>query len=60
VAIEAGRGALWRGLLGRDGLFIGLEDFGASAPESDLAEKFGLTSDRAAKRIADHLNQLGK
>ncbi len=60
VAIEAGRGALWQGLLGRDGLFIGLEDFGASAPESDLAEKFGLTPDQATKRITDHLNRLGK
>ncbi len=60
VVIEAGRGALWQGLLGRDGLFIGIEGFGASAPEAALAEKYGLTPDQAAKRIADHLNRLGK
>ena len=60
AAIEAGRGALWQGLLGRDGLFIGLEDFGTSAPESALAEKYGLTPDQVTKRIADHLNRLGK
>lgn len=60
IAIEAGRGALWQSLLGRDGLFIGLEDFGASAPEAALAEKFGLTPDQVTKRIADHLNRLGK
>jgi len=60
VAIEAGRGALWQGLLGRDGLFIGLEDFGTSAPESALAEKYGLTPGQVTKTIADHLNRLGK
>lgn len=60
IAIEAGRGALWQGLLGRDGLFIGLEDFGTSAPESALAEKFGLTPDQVTKTITDHLNRLGK
>lgn len=60
IAIEAGRGALWRGLLGRDGLFIGLEDFGTSAPESALAEKYGLTPEKVIQRIEDHLKRIGK
>ncbi len=60
IAIEAGRGALWQGLLGRDGLFIGIEGFGTSAPEAALAEKFGLTPDQVVERISGHLNRLGK
>ncbi len=51
VAIEAGRGALWQGLLGPDGLFIGVEEFGASAPEKALAERFGLTPAGVVGRI---------
>lgn len=57
VAIEAGHGGLWRGLLGEDGLFIGVETFGASAPEKVLAEKYGLTPVLAAERILKHLHR---
>jgi transketolase len=60
IALEAGRGALWQGLLGRDGLFIGLEDFGTSAPEQALAEKYGLTPEKVTQRIEGHLKQVGK
>ncbi|WP_279384443.1 transketolase-like TK C-terminal-containing protein [Geotalea toluenoxydans] len=55
VAVEAGHGALWWRLLGRNGLFIGVDSFGASAPDRVLAEKYGLTPESVAERIVKHL-----
>ncbi len=52
VAIEAGRGESWGRLLGEAGLFIGLEQFGASAPAEVLAEQFGLTPAAVAQKVA--------
>ncbi len=43
VSIEAGRPEPWKSVLGPDSLNIGLDHFGASAPDKVLAEKFGLT-----------------
>ena len=60
VAVEAGRGGLWWRLLGTNGLFIGVESFGASAPEKDLAEHFGLTPQQVAERIGAHLGKRRK
>lgn len=48
VAIEAGVRAGWDEWLGATGGFVGLSDFGASAPAADLFKHFGLTADRAA------------
>ncbi len=55
VAIEAGRGESWGRLLGEEGLFIGWEQFGASAPADVLAEQFGLTPSKVADRVAAFL-----
>lgn len=55
VAIEAGRGESWGKLLGEEGLFIGWEGFGASAPAEVLAEQFGLTPAKVADRVATFL-----
>ena len=57
VAIEAGRGMPWWQLLGTSGLFIGIEEFGLSAPEKDLAEHFGLTTGQVAARIRAYLKR---
>lgn len=57
VAFEAGRGESWGRLIGCDGLFIGIEHFGASAPDKVLAEKFGFTAPQVADRIAVFLNK---
>jgi len=51
VAIEAGRGETLRRFVGRRGLVIGMESFGASAPYSDLATHFGFTSSSVATRV---------
>jgi transketolase len=51
VAVEAARGTEWWRYAGREGLVIGIDRFGASAPEKALAEEFGLTPARVAERI---------
>lgn len=56
VAIEAGRGESWGRLLGEEGLFIGWEQFGASAPAEVLAEQFGLTPAAVAQKVATFVN----
>lgn len=55
VGIEAGRGETLRRFVGRRGLVIGMESFGASAPYEDLAEHFGFTASQVAKRIKAHI-----
>lgn len=52
VAIEAGRSESFGRLLGEEGLFIGWEQFGASAPAEVLAEQFGLTPATVADKVA--------
>ena len=51
VSIEAGVTASWRGWVGPDGLCIGVDKFGASAPAKVLAEKYGLTAPQVAAQI---------
>ncbi len=58
VAFEAGRGESWGRLIGCDGLFIGIEHFGASAPDKVLAEKFGFTTPQVTEKIKAFLGQL--
>jgi transketolase len=55
VSVEAGRTAPWCSLVGDDGLTIGLDHFGHSAPGEVLADKLGFTGERIAARIAGWL-----
>lgn len=55
VALEAGCGALWHQIFGGRGLVIGVESFGASAPDKVLAENLGFTPARLADRIKQYL-----
>ena len=55
VAFEAGRGESWGRVIGYDGLFIGVEHFGASAPDKILAEQFGFTTPQVVEKIAAFL-----
>ncbi|MCU0607278.1 MAG: transketolase [Candidatus Edwardsbacteria bacterium] len=57
VAIEAGRGMPWHQVIGEKGLFIGIERFGASAPDTVLAEKFGFTPAQVAEKVKAHLKR---
>ncbi len=45
VAIEAGATLAWGRYVGLDGIVIGLDRFGASAPAKVLFEQFGLTAE---------------
>jgi len=54
--VEAGLTFGWERLVGDQGLSIGIEDFGASAPASVLAEKMGLTPDAVAQRVEAFLS----
>ena len=51
ASIEAGRTSPWCSLIGSDGLAIGIDTFGASAPDKVLAEKFGLTVDAVTQKL---------
>jgi len=55
ATIEAGVTAPWRGLAGPDGLTIGIDTFGASAPAGVLAEQFGLTPTAVTEKLRDWL-----
>ncbi|MGB8930258.1 MAG: transketolase [Anaeromyxobacteraceae bacterium] len=50
-AIEAARGIEWWRYVGRDGLVIGIDRFGESAPEKALVELFGFTPAKVTERI---------
>jgi transketolase len=54
VGIEAGIELGWNKWLGDNGIFIGMSSFGASAPQKNCFEKFGITVDNvteAAKKL---------
>ena len=51
AAIEAARGLEWWQLTGRDGLVIGIDRFGQSAPDRALAEAYGFTPALVADRL---------
>jgi transketolase len=53
VAVEAGIAQPWYEWLGDKGRFVGLADFGASAPAGKLYAHFGLTADAVADAARD-------
>lgn len=48
VAVEAGSPFGWERYVGTDGVVVGMDRFGASAPIKDLAENFGFTAGNVA------------
>jgi transketolase len=56
IAIEAGIRQGWDRFIGRDGIFIGMDGFGASGPYEKLYEHFGITADAAAKAAEKRLH----
>lgn len=51
VSIEAGVSFGWQKWVGPEGICIGIDSFGASAPASDLANEFGFTVEAIVERI---------
>ncbi|MGL6043868.1 MAG: transketolase-like TK C-terminal-containing protein, partial [Sandaracinobacteroides sp.] len=56
VSVEAGSTFGWERIVGRDGLMIGIDGFGASAPAPALYQHFGLTPEAISERVKRHLN----
>jgi transketolase len=55
VAVEAGVRQGWDCILGPDGVFIGMDSFGASAPYEKLYEHFGITAEAVVKAVKEKL-----
>ena len=55
VSIEAGSTFGWSKYVGTDGLSIGIDHFGASAPAEKLAEEYGFTAEGVAAHVAAYL-----
>ncbi|MGB1539505.1 MAG: transketolase-like TK C-terminal-containing protein, partial [Rickettsiales bacterium] len=51
VAVEAAGDFGWERHIGRDGIFIGMEGFGESAPAPQLYAYFGITSANIVKKV---------
>jgi len=51
VAIEAGVRFGWDRWIGRDGGFVGMASFGASAPYQDLYQHFGITAEAVIAEV---------
>ncbi len=56
VAIEAASPFGWERIVGQDGLILGIDHFGESAPDTVIAEKLGFTGPAVAARVRDHLS----
>lgn len=56
VGVEAAIRQGWNGLLGRDGAFVGMTGFGASAPAPELYEHFGITAQAVANAAKKLMN----
>jgi len=59
VSLEAGATFGWAEIVGRDGLRIGIDHFGASAPAETLAERYGFTPEAVAARVGGWLRRTG-
>lgn len=55
AALEASLTRDWDRYVSKGGLFIGLDDFGHSAPAKVLAEKYGFTPEAVAEKIQNTL-----
>ena len=56
VAVEAAGGLDWYRIIG-DGLMVGIDRFGASAPEKALADAYDLTPQKVAARVSKWLSE---
>ncbi|MFT4581335.1 MAG: transketolase [Gammaproteobacteria bacterium] len=55
ISIEAGSTDAWYKYVGIEGLALGLNDFGGSAPAADLYRQFELDFDQVKTKIANYL-----
>ena len=55
VSLEMGNTALWYKYVGLDGLAIGIDKFGASAPANKVIEEYGFSVEKVVARIKNEL-----
>ena len=55
VVIEAGIRMGWEGFMRQNGIFVGVEEFGHSAPYSALYEHFGLTVENIVAKVLERV-----
>jgi transketolase len=55
IAVEAAVSQGWERFIGEDGVFVGMNGFGASAPAEALYEHFGITSQAVVKAAKSKL-----
>ena len=55
VSLELGNSALWYKYVGLDGLAIGIDKFGASAPANKVIEEYGFTVEAVVEKIKNEL-----
>ena len=55
VSLEMGNSALWYKYVGLDGLAIGIDKFGASAPANRVIEEYGFTVEAVVEKIKNEL-----
>jgi transketolase len=58
VTLEAGITQGWEKYAGLNGLSIGLDHYGSSAPGKELADEFGFTPVKVEEKIRAHLTTL--
>ncbi len=58
ITMEAGITQGWEKYSGMNGLSIGIDHYGASAPGDQLAEEFGFTPKKVEQRIRSHMGSL--
>ncbi|EAU43001.1 transketolase [Fulvimarina pelagi HTCC2506] len=56
VAIEAGVRQGWDALIGRHGIFVGMNGFGASGKAGELYTHFGITADEVVRQVRERMD----
>ena len=51
VGVEAAVRQGWDAIIGRDGIFVGMDSFGASGKYEEVYEHFGITADAVVGRV---------
>jgi transketolase len=58
IGVEAAVREGWDAIIGSDGIFLGMNSFGASAPYKELYKKFGITAEAIAHAASSKLGKM--
>ena len=58
VGVEAAVRQSWDAIIGSDGIFVGMNSFGASAPYKELYKNFGITAEAVASAALSKLGTM--